>query len=243
MAAQYISVIVPAAGSGKRMTDKGNKLLLPLAGKPIIQHTLEHLLKCKRVDQIILVIQPVDEVAMQQVVSALKGNARISIVYGADSRSGSVKNALAAVNASSDIVLVHDGARPFVSDDLVNSVLDALKTSSAVIPAVPVVDTIKQIDHQRVLKTLKRDQLVAVQTPQGFRRELFEQMVNHTPQTSYTDDASIAEALGQCVLVVAGDQQNFKITRPHDLDYAQYLMMTKENKQWELALVMTYTAL
>ncbi len=221
------TAIIVAAGSGRRMGMEKNKILMPIGGSPVIGLTLSAFLAEPRIDAIILVIRRQDESEIEQILSNLKGAERITVVYGGAERTDSVAAAVAALKRDVGCVLIHDGARPLIKRSTITAVLDALRSHAAVIPTVPVSNTIKVVADGVVQKTLQRSQLNAVQTPQGFERDLFERMLafSEQSQASFTDDAAIAEALGETVYCVAGDVGNIKITNAQDLLVAETLLM------------------
>ncbi|MGH9226381.1 MAG: 2-C-methyl-D-erythritol 4-phosphate cytidylyltransferase [Acidimicrobiales bacterium] len=137
------------------------------------------------------------------------------VVAGGATRSGSVRAGLAAVPAEADVVVVHDAARPWATPDLFRSVVAALAHADGAVPGVPVTDTVKRVQDGRVLATLDRAELVAVQTPQAFRADALRR--GHASGADATDDAALVEALGGVVVVVPGEPANVKITRGADL--------------------------
>jgi 2-C-methyl-D-erythritol 4-phosphate cytidylyltransferase len=153
------------------------------------------------------------------------GGTTLVVVAGGETRQDSVAAALRALPAEVDVVLVHDAARPLAPSDLVDAVAATVRSgASAVVPGVAVADTVKQVDPAgRVEATLDRSVLRAIQTPQGFRRDVLE--AAHARASSVaTDDAGLVEALGETVLVVAGSEEAFKVTRPIDLLMAEAVL-------------------
>ena len=144
-------------------------------------------------------------------------------VEGGATRSESVRNGLAAVPNDAEVIIVHDAARPLASAALFAAVVDAVREGAdGAIPVVPVTDTIKRVDGGRVIATLDRDALVAVQTPQAFRAEVLRKA--HAGGGEATDDASLVESVGGTVVVVPGDPANIKVTTAHDLRLAEALL-------------------
>jgi 2-C-methyl-D-erythritol 4-phosphate cytidylyltransferase len=151
-----------------------------------------------------------------------------AVVAGGAARSDSVRAGLAAVPAAADVVIVHDAARPLASSALFDAVVAAVRAGAdAAVPAVPVVDTIKQVDGVRVRATLPRHELVAVQTPQAFRVAALRDA--HREAGDASDDAALVEARGGTVVVVPGDEMNRKITTPADLIVAEALLRVQED--------------
>ena len=217
-----VAVLVPAAGAGVRLGPGGPKALRELAGEPLLVHAVRRLCAAPSVAQVV-VAAPADSVG---VVSALLARvAPVDVVAGGASRQLSVAAALAAADPALGIVLVHDAARALAPPALIERVAAAVRAGHrAVIPVLPVVDTIKQVDDAgRVVGTVDRAVLRAVQTPQGFRREVL--VAAHAAAVDeHTDDAGLAEKLGVPVHTVPGDEAALKITRPQDLALAELIL-------------------
>ena len=220
-----VAVIVPAAGSGQRLGGGTPKALRLLDGSTLLDRSLAAMAAHPAVVEIVVAL-PASQV--DAVAAALPDHGiPIRAVAGGSSRRASVAAALAATDAASDIVLVHDAARPLVPADMVARVIEAVAAGApAVVPGLPVVDTIKRIDDRHiVLDTPPRDSLRAVQTPQGFRREVL--LAAHAQSGAAddaTDDAALAERCGYPVVVVAGDPAAMKITTPDDFARAEALL-------------------
>ena len=224
------AVIVPAAGRGERLGPGVPKALRPINGVPMLVHAVRALSSASSVS-LVVIAAPSDGVAeVQQVLAEHRlldddlGRASRVVVAGGDTRQDSVALALGAIPDEIDVVLVHDAARPLVPSALVDAVSAAVRSGAdAVVPGIPVVDTVKSVDAAgRVTDTPDRSQLRAIQTPQGFRREVL--IAAHAaadPTAPATDDAGLVEALGKTVLVIAGDEEAFKVTRPLDLVLAE----------------------
>lgn len=226
--------IILAAGSGSRLAAAGvdeKKQFLQWKTRPLYWHSVITLARVPRVFGLVLVFPEAELPQEQERVIHLDGQDSLGLpwltVAGGARRQDSVANGLAALPPDCDIVLVHDAARPFASPALCNALLDALLAPDAqahgVIPALPVPDTIKQVQGQRVLHTPRRGELRAVQTPQAFRLPSLRQA--HLEATAkgweVTDDASMLERLGLEVLTVNGEEGNVKITTPKDLRLLQ----------------------
>jgi len=226
-----VAVIVPAAGFGQRLGGGTPKALRLLQGRSLLDWAVTAMAAHPAVVQVVLAVPPQ---AVAQVSESLPDvAAEVRVVSGANSRQASVAVALAAADASCDIVLVHDAARPLVPLALVERVIDALtEGAAAVVPGLPVVDTIKRIDAAGfVVETPARRLLRAVQTPQGFRREVLIAAHRQAPDTeSATDDAVLAEQAGFPVLVVPGDPAAMKITTTDDFDRAERLLAAMEHR-------------
>ena len=222
-----ISVIIPAAGQGKRFGAGKNKAFVLLAGKTILERTVEAFSDIPEVGETIIVVAP-DEVDYITAQARLYPKAEtIKVVAGGTERQYSIQNALEKVDTGADIVLVHDGARPLVSREVILRVIEEVKKNSAAIVAVPVKDTIKVVDADGfVSATPKRSELWAIQTPQGFTRELIMRAYQKASDEKFlgTDDASLIERLGIPVKIVPGEYENIKITTPEDLPIANMFL-------------------
>lgn len=224
-----VGVIIVAAGSGTRLGADVPKAFVPLAGQPLVAHALRGALVCA--DEIVVVV-PADWItAAQRVVGSLSGggSAPVTVVPGGAERSDSVAAGLRALGADVEVVLVHDAARALAPSGLFERVVAAVRSGApAAVPGVPVVDTVKQVDASGwVVATPVRASLRAIQTPQGFRRDLLERA--HAPSSAVgsgtaTDDASLVERLGERVLVVEGDRLAFKVTTADDLETAARIL-------------------
>lgn len=217
-----IGLIVPAAGRGERLGADIPKALLPLAGLPLLVHAVRGALS-SRVVEVVVVAAPADRV--DEVRGMLAGEVtELRVVSGGDDRRESVARALVELPAEVDAVLVHDAARCLTPPAVFAAVAAALAGgAAAVVPAVPVADTVKQVAHGVVVGTPDRDALRAVQTPQGFRRDVLER-AHATEPGAVTDDAGLVERLGFQVSVVAGHEEAFKITRSLDLVLAEAIL-------------------
>ena len=212
--------ILVAAGSGSRLGAEQNKILLPLGGEALFCHGLR-LLK-RLCEGVILVIRPEDEAAVTAAL-ARAGLAADSVAYGGETRRHSVENALQKLPEGADLLLVHDAARPFAGLEMAREVLRRAREAGAAVPALPVTDTLKKGEKGLVTGTQLREGLYAVQTPQGFRRELLARAYRECPD-ALTDDAGLVERLGLPVALVPGSRRNIKITLPEDYAMAEQMM-------------------
>ena len=216
-------LLIAAAGSGRRMGADGNKLLLEVAGRPVLAWTLEAALACPVIQWIGIVGQPVDAEAIAAIVAATRPDRPVQWILGGDTRQESVSRGLAALPPEAEGVLIHDGARCLVEPELLARCAAAVQAGAAVIAATPVTDTIKQVDDQRcITATPDRSALWAAQTPQGFPvQQLRQAHATATAQGwSVTDDAALFERLGRTVQVLEAPPSNIKLTPPFDLQVA-----------------------
>jgi 2-C-methyl-D-erythritol 4-phosphate cytidylyltransferase len=221
---------VPAAGQGLRLGGGTPKALRELGDVPMLVHAVRSLARAGGIGAIIVAAPPDDVSGVRGLLSSVDN---CVVVAGGATRQESVSLALAAVPQDFGIVLVHDAARPFVPAHVVDSVIDAVTAGAvAVIPALPVVDTVKQVDGDLVVRTVDRSALRAVQTPQGFRRDVLAAAHRAAADGGFgadgaTDDAGMVEALGRPVTVVPGSEEAFKVTRPFDLLVAEALLKSR----------------
>lgn len=219
-----ITAIITAAGFSRRMNGN-NKLLANLCGKPVIFWTIKAFQKNKNISKIILTANSKSLKKYQELIKKYKFNKVKDIVKGGSDRFISVYNALKKVDT--DYALIHDGARPLVTDEIINAVISGLKNNDAVICAVKAKDTIKYIKENFIInKTIDRDKIYMAQTPQGFKTSLILAANNNikNKKLKITDDSFIVEQFNKSVKVVAGSYENIKITTPADLVIAQAVL-------------------
>lgn len=227
-----VGVVIVAAGSASRMVG-ANKILMPLGGMPVIARTIAAFQNHPKVGDIVLVTRDDMVLEFQNITEQYNFFKVSDIVVGGKSREESVKNGFERLKKNDKIktVLIHDGARPLVSAALIDRVIGGVEEFSAVIPAVPVKDTIKKIAKLgKVEQTVDREKLVNIQTPQGFLASLFESALEKSGEdiSAFTDDASIVEAQGVSVYTVLGDYKNIKITTPEDMLIAKAYLEVEE---------------
>ena len=212
--------VVPAAGSGHRLGEGIAKAFVDLDGRTMLEHAVDGLLGSGVIERVVVAV-PADRVAE---TSSSLGD-RATVVAGGPERADSVRLALSVVG-DPDFVLVHDAARALTPADQIRRVVAALRDGMrAVIPVLPVVDTIKAVDANGMVRgTPQRVGLRAVQTPQGFEAALLRRAYGQAPVESATDDAALVENLGVPVHTVAGDAMAFKITTPLDLRLARAVL-------------------
>lgn len=222
-----VCVIIAAAGQGKRMGSTVNKVLLPLAGQPVLVRTVQAACQAKDVTSLVLTAAREEIESISDLITSLKLTIPWTVVAGGSERQYSIANALNAVAADAAIIVVHDGARPLAEAALFDKVIAAAAKEQAAIVGVPVKDTIKTTDPDGwVTGTPDRRTLWSVQTPQAFKRELLVKAYNQAIQEGFlgTDDAGLVERLGCKVKIVTGHYQNIKITTPEDLQFAETVL-------------------
>ena len=219
-------VVIPAAGIGTRMRSSIPKQYLDLAGKPLLVYSVQAFSKCAFVAQVVVVVsEDSRETARQLLAEQFPGNSKITVVTGGPRRQDSVKNGLDALTEIIDLVMVHDGARPLITTDLIERCYNAILKYGAAIAAVPVKDTLKKAnDDQKVTFTVDRDTLWQAQTPQGAKRDLLDEAYRRISGADVTDESSLLERAGIPVHLVRGEQANLKITREEDLILAESIM-------------------
>ena len=224
-----IGVVIPAAGRGKRMMSNINKQYLKLFSRPVIAHTLDLFYQDNRIKDIVLVVRDTEVSYCQKQVLEKYNFNNVQIVAGGETRRESVYAGLMAFSPAIDYVIIHDGARPLLDRQVVNRVINEVEEYKAITTGVQVKDTIKTKDNgDFVARTIDRDKLVAIQTPQAFAYQLIiEAHKKISDNVKVSDDASLVEKLGKPVKIVKGSYQNIKITTPEDLDYARLILKNR----------------
>lgn len=231
-----ISVIIPAAGLGRRMNAPINKQYLTLNGKPILAYTLDVFEKCPLIKEIVLVINQDEFKICQQQVLRPYHYTKIKLVRGGDTRQESVYRGLKSINPATDLVMVHDGARPIIQEAvIIRSIYETMEHKATTV-GVPAKNTIKVInDDGFVEHTPDRDYLVEIQTPQTFEYRVLKEAHEKALKLGIegTDDAFLVERLGFPVKIVIGHYTNIKITTPEDLIIAESIIkrLAKNEKQ------------
>lgn len=227
----YCAAVVVAAGSATRM--KGiDKIMTTLGGIPVLARTLQALEECQRIDEIVVVTRP-DLCAPAGILCREHQIKKVTaILSGGATRAESVRCGLCAVSGRAELAAIHDGARPFVSQALLERVLIAGAETGAAAPAVPVKDTIKRAKDGVIQETVDRSTLFAVQTPQVFHADFISAALYDCIQKgiAVTDDCSAAERLGKEVTLVEGEDSNIKLTTPADLAIGEALVQWQERR-------------
>ncbi|WP_308216639.1 2-C-methyl-D-erythritol 4-phosphate cytidylyltransferase [Pseudalkalibacillus decolorationis] len=228
-------VVIPAAGQGKRMKADRNKQLLLLDGVPLIVRTLQVFEKDDWCNGIIIVGNQIELIELKRLVSEYKLMKVLDIVVGGKERQNSVYEGVKAIKEEI-LVLIHDGARPFVSLDSIHQLVLQADECGAAVLAVPLKDTIKQIEANKVVKTVDRSSLWAVQTPQAFHLSILVQAHETAEKLGYigTDDASLVESIGKQVAVVEGSYLNIKLTTPEDMLFANSIIRQIEERELDV---------
>jgi 2-C-methyl-D-erythritol 4-phosphate cytidylyltransferase len=222
-----VHLLIPAAGSGRRMGSNRNKLLLPLLGQPVIAWTLQAAKQSASIEWIGMIGQPYDWQDFKAIVAALELENRVHFIQGGATRQESVYRGLQGLPAA-ERVLIHDGARCLASPELFDRCATVLQTCPGLIAAVPVKDTIKVVEAatQTIISTPDRSNLWAAQTPQGFDvvqlHQCHEQGIRNGWEV--TDDAALFEQCGLPVKIVPGEETNLKVTTPVDLAIAEFIL-------------------
>ena len=217
-------IIIVAGGKGLRMGGDIPKQFLPVCGKPVLMRTLEAFHVYDASIHLILVLPVSQQAYWKQLCEEYQFNLAHEIADGGETRFHSVKNGLALVKEDG-LVGVHDGVRPFVSQEVIARCYDEALSLKAVIPVVGVVETVRHLTEEGS-ETVPRDQYKLVQTPQVFDVALLRRAYEQTYTDMFTDDASVVEALGEKVYLVEGNRENIKLTTPFDLKLAEWLCLT-----------------
>lgn len=221
-----LTALIVAAGRSSRMQGIGDKILLPILGRPLITHALAPFCRSVSVDQVVLVVAAESVARVGQIVAEYRMDKVTAIISGGDSRQESVSRGLAILSPACDLVAIHDGARPCLGDEALQAVLEAGRTKGAAILAVPLKDTVKRVLGGVAVSTPDRSELFLAQTPQVFRRQWIEGAHARARELAYeaTDDAALVTAWGEAVAVVPGAYANIKVTTPEDLPLAELFL-------------------
>ena len=228
-----IAAIVPAAGLGTRMGAETPKQFLELDGIPLILFTLRRLAASAAITEFFISTRAEDIVSLQDTVAKAGLGRPARVVHGGDTRQQSVANALAQVDPTTEIVVVHDAVRPFVTLEQIERVIVEARTRGAAILGIPAIDTVKEVkraslpqDVALITSTIPRERIVLAQTPQAFQYELIRDAFRSGQKDGVTasDEAGLVERLGHDVYVVQGSDRNLKITRPADMELARFYL-------------------
>jgi 2-C-methyl-D-erythritol 4-phosphate cytidylyltransferase len=235
-----ITAILPAAGLGTRMGVETPKQFLELGGEPLVIFTLRRLAACAAITDFILATRADELSFLEDRVSNARIGRPARVVHGGETRQQSVANALAQVAPETEIVMVHDAVRPFVTVEQLDRLIAEARERGAVILGIPAIDTVKEVkrerlpeDVARITGTIPRERIVLAQTPQAFRYEILREAFARAEADGVTasDEASLVERMGKDVYVVLGSERNLKITRPSDMDLARFYLEQEHAKQ------------
>ena len=225
------SVVIVAAGKGTRMGGEVDKLFLKAREMPIIAHTWRRFDRCASISEVIVVIRGGRESEFQAVAELIDAQTGFKLVHGGKERQDSVWNGVVATNPLSELVLIHDGARPCVTEEIVDACCARASASGASVAANRVTDTLKlATSDENIESNVDRSRLWAVQTPQVFRRDVILKAMAHVRENgiSVTDDTAACEAIGQPVALVESSSPNPKITVKSDLPFIEWMLGNSE---------------
>lgn len=224
-------VVIVAAGTGSRMKMGINKQFIKLEGKEIIAYTIEKFYNNSNIEDIVVVVKEDESEFFKKEILDKYNFKNIKIAYGGKERQDSVYNGLKSLDKKCDIVLIHDGARPFVSDKIIDNCIEEVKEHKAIVVGVPVKDTIKIIDNDKnIVDTPNRSVLWAVQTPQTFDYNILIDAYKDAFKSGFygTDDAMLVERIGYKVKMVEGSYNNIKITTQEDLSVGSQILKIQD---------------
>lgn len=217
-------VIIVAGGKGLRMGSDIPKQFLPIGGKPVLMRTIERFREYSADLQIILVLPEAQQAYWQELCGKYDFKVKYQLANGGQTRFHSVQNGLALVPDDAEgVVGVHDGVRPFPSIEVIKNCYETARTAKAVIPVIPVVETVRHLEGDSSV-TVPRGDYRLVQTPQTFDIQLLKAANRQPYNDGFTDDASVVESYGHAITLVEGNRENIKITTPYDLKIAEVLI-------------------
>ncbi|HKS79937.1 MAG TPA: 2-C-methyl-D-erythritol 4-phosphate cytidylyltransferase [Candidatus Acidoferrales bacterium] len=228
-----VAAIIPAAGLGTRMGADTPKQFLELDGQPLVIYTLRRLAACTAITDFFISTRADDIVFLQDKVAKAGLGRPARVIHGGDTRQQSVANALAQVDPATEIVVVHDAVRPFVTAIQTDRVITEARARGAAILGIPAIDTVKEVkraslpeDVALISATIPRERIVLAQTPQAFHYTLLRDAIRKAQEDDVTasDEAALVERFGSNVYVVLGSERNLKITRPADMELARFYL-------------------
>lgn len=234
-----IAAILPAAGLGTRMGAGVPKQFLELDGMPLVLFTLRRLATCPDITDFYIATRGDDMSALEDKVAKSGLGRPARVIHGGDTRHQSVANALSQVDPATEIVLVHDAVRPFVTREQIERLIAEATARGAAILGVPAIDTVKEVkraslpeDVALITATIPRERIVLAQTPQAFSYALLRDAFKRAQEDDFagSDEAQLVERYGHDVFVVLGSQRNLKITRPEDMDLASFYLDQERRK-------------
>lgn len=226
-----VQAIIAAAGAGTRLKSKVPKPLLAIKGQPILFYSLKVFAQCSLIDSVIVVVPSAGRTVFEKAIKKSGIRKKVICVAGGARRCDSVRNGLRRLDADTKLVVVHDGARPFITHDLLRRCIHAGRKDKAVVAAVPVTSTIKRVCAKTgvVWATLNREDLWEIQTPQVFDRKIIGRAYSALSSITPTDDAQLVEQAGSQVKIVLSSYDNIKITAPEDVAFAEYLLSRRKS--------------
>lgn len=221
-----VIAIIPAAGMGTRMGHDTPKQFLSLNGVPIFVHTLKKFDRAAIVDEIIVGVRKEESDHVGRAIGQERFSKPVRVAEGGGTRQETVSRALAQISSSTEVIVVHDAVRPFVTTEMIERITDAARRDGAAIFAIPSVDTVKQLELELITGTIPRERVALAQTPQAFRYSLLREAFDRAAEDGFqgTDESSLVERLGARVKVVMGSDRNIKITKPSDLPLARFFL-------------------
>lgn len=231
--ASYVSAVIVAAGGSVRMGIADSKQFIPLLDRPAIEYTLRAFESCHLIKEIVVVCREQDKARIKSIVDENEFAKVSALVEGGASRAESVRNGISAVDSNAKYLAIHDGARPLITVEEIERVVEAAFETGAATLGVAVKDTIKIVDgYNKIESTPLRSQLRAVQTPQVFERELYQFALENAGDNAinFTDDCSLIENMGGEVEVVKGNEENIKLTTPIDIIIAEGILKARAEK-------------
>lgn len=227
----FVSAVIVAAGGSVRMGIADSKQFIPLLSRPAIEHTLKAFQKCHLIKEIVIVCREQDNDRINKIIELNGFNKVSKLVKGGDSRADSVRNGIGACSENAKYYAIHDGARPLITVEEIERVVEAAFDTGAATLGTSVKDTIKVVDgFNNIESTPIRSQLRAVQTPQVFERDLYRFALENAGDNiiNFTDDCSLIENMGGEVLVVKGNEENIKLTTPIDIVIAESILKSRQ---------------
>ena len=224
------SVVIVSAGRGSRMKADINKQFLKIGDKEVIAHTIDKFYNNENIGEIIIVVREDEKEFFQENVIDKYGYKNIKIAFGGKERQDSIYNGLKCLDDNCDIVLIHDWARPFVDDRIINESIKVAREKKAVVVGTPVKDTIKVVCDGIINDTPNRVNLWAAQTPQVFEYKLITKAYEEAYENNYygTDDSMLVENIGQEVTMIMGSYDNIKITSPEDISIGEKILSLRK---------------
>lgn len=220
-------VVIVAAGTGSRMKKDINKQFIKLKNKEIVAHTIDKFYNSENIDDIVVVIREDEEEYFNKNIKEKYGFTNIKVAHGGNERQDSVFNGIKMLKKECEVVLIHDGARPFVTDDIIKRSINKANEHNAIVIGVKVKDTIKVVsDNGNIIDTPNRSYLWAVQTPQVFKYDIITKAYEDAYNNNYygTDDAMLVERIGYNVKMIEGSYNNIKITTQEDLEFGEQIL-------------------